>query len=77
MKQEIIGAVYSLWKLFRFLFWYLLALAALFWLLPVAMNFVLEQYEAMSGGLKIAIVAGFFSLIAAWQFYGRRDRSER
>lgn len=77
MKQEILGAVLSLWKLIRFIFWYAAGLAALFWVLPVGAKLLQARYETMDGGVKVIIVVAFFAAIAAWQFLARRERSHR
>ena len=74
MKQELLGAVHSLWKLIRFLFWYVAGLAMLFWALPLGARLLQARYETMDAGAKVIIVAGFFAVIAAWQFLARRER---
>lgn len=76
MKQEILGAVYSLWKLIRFLFWYAAGLAALFWALPLGAKLLQARYETMDVSAKVIIVAGFFAVIAAWQFLARSQRHQ-
>ena len=74
MKQEIFEAAYSLWKLVRFVFWYAAGLAALFWVLPLGAKFLQARYETMDTSIKFVVVAGFFSLVAAWQYLARRER---
>jgi hypothetical protein len=72
MKYEFKHAWYSLLRLFKFLFWYGAAVAAMFLLLPVAGAFLQEQYEALSGTARMAAVAGFFLVVAVWHLAGRR-----
>ena len=74
MKQEFFEAVSSLWKLLRFLFWYAAGLAALFWVLPLGAKLLQARYETMDASFKIIAEAGFFSLVAAWQYLARRQR---
>ena len=77
MKSRMINAKNSLFKLFRFLFWYSAAVAVLFYLLPMAGLFLEGQYEAMSSTAKFLSVIGFFAVIAAWQILAQRDRLRR
>ena len=74
MKQEIFEAAYSLWKLVRFVFWYAVGLAAVFWVLPLGAKLLEARYETMDVSFKFVVVAGFFSLVAAWQYLARRER---
>jgi len=76
MKQEIALAFRSLSELFRFLLWYVAGVALLLWALPNIAEFVQSQYEAMSGGVRFTIVAGFLLLVAAWQFFARDGRKD-
>lgn len=74
MKNALIDGWNSFLKLARFLLWYAIAVAAMFYLLPVAGMFVESQYEAMSGSVKFFSVLGFFSVVVAWQVLGKHDR---
>ena len=74
MKNELKNAWISLVQLFRFLAWYGLALAALFYLLPLAGLFLEDQYENLSNAVKFFAVIGFFLVVVIWQLLGRRDR---
>ena len=77
MKFELKQAWFSFLKLFKFLFWYGVAVAAMFLLLPMAGSFVQEQYEALSGTARMVAVAGFFLVIASWHVLGKRKRMRK
>ncbi len=64
----------SLAKLLRFLAWYGIAVALLFYLLPLAGLFLEDRYDAMSSAAKFFSIIGFFSVIIAWQVVAQRDR---
>lgn len=74
MKNALINGWNSLLKLFRFLVWYGIAVAAIFYLLPLAGLFLENQYEAMSNAARFFSVIGFFVVIGVWQIMGLRDR---
>jgi O-antigen/teichoic acid export membrane protein len=74
MKNELKNAWVSLVQLFRFLVWYGIAVAALFYLLPLVGLFLEDQYENMSNAVKFFAVIGFFSVVVVWQVLSRRDR---
>lgn len=77
MKFELKNAWYSFLKLLKFLFWYGVAVAAVFLALPVAGAYVQEQYEALSGTARMAAVAGFFLVVACWHVLGHKKRMSR
>jgi hypothetical protein len=64
----------SLLKLFRFLFWYGIAVTAILYLLPMAAVAVEDRYAAMSSTVRLFSVFGFFVAIGAWQVMSMRDR---
>lgn len=74
MKKAFLNGWNSFVKLARFLAWYGIAVAALFYLLPMAGLFVQTQYDALNGAVKFAAVIGFFLVIGAWQVLSLRDR---
>jgi high-affinity Fe2+/Pb2+ permease len=74
MKRTLKNGWNSFLKLFRFLAWYGIAVAAIFYLLPMAGVIVQDQYEALSGTVKFIAILGFFSVVGAWQILSRRDR---
>jgi uncharacterized membrane protein len=77
MKNALIKGWQSFVKLFRFLFWYAVSVAAIFYLLPVIALFAESQYEALSNAAKFISILGFFSVIGAWQIISMRDRRRR
>lgn len=74
MKKSLIGSWYSFVKLLRFLAWYAIAVATLFYFLPIMGLYVEGKYEAMSSVARFAAVLGLFAVIAAWQVIVIRDR---
>ena len=75
MKFELRHAWHSFLKLFKFLFWYGVVVAAVFMALPLAGSFLQEQYEALSGTARMAAVAGFFLVVAGWHLAGQKKRA--
>ena len=74
MNRALKDIGHSLAKLFRFLAWYGIVVAVLFYLLPVAGLFLEDRYDAMSSAAKIFSILGFFSVVVAWQVTAQRDR---
>jgi len=74
MKRALINGWNSFLKLFRFVIWYAFGVAAIFYALPLAGQFVEGKYDAMSSATKIFAVIGFFLVVGAWQILSRRDR---
>ena len=74
MKKALMELVHSLAKLLRFLVWYGVAVALLFYLLPLAGLFLEDRYDAMSSAAKFLSIIGFFSVVVAWQITAQRDR---
>lgn len=67
----------SLLKLLRFLTGYGIAVALLFYLLPVAGLLLETQYDALSSSAKFFSVIGVFAVLAIWQAATLRDRMKR
>ncbi len=67
----------SLLKLLRFLTGYGIAVALLFYLLPVAGLLLETQYDALSSSAKFFSVIGVFAVLATWQAATLRDRMKR
>jgi hypothetical protein len=63
-------------KLIRFLFWYAIGLAAVFYLLPMAARLAEATYDAMSGVTKVFTVVGFLALVALWQLRSIRNHGD-
>ena len=74
MNRALRDIGHSLARLLRFLAWYGIAVAVLFYLLPLAGLFLEGHYDAMSSAAKFFSILGFFSVIAAWQVMAQRDR---
>lgn len=74
MKKRLADSWKSLLKLMRFLFWYGIAVAALFFVLPAAGVLVEQHYDALSSTLKFFSVLGIFAVVGAWQLLAVRDR---
>jgi hypothetical protein len=74
MKRAIMAALESFYKLLRFVFWYALSVAALFYLLPLVGVFVQDQYETMTQSAKFLSVLGFFCVVGVWQVLEMTDR---
>ena len=74
MKRALKNGWNSFIKLFRFLAWYGIAVAAVLYLLPWAGMIMEEQYDALSGTVKFITIIGFFLVVGAWQMLSQRDR---
>ena len=74
MNKATVEGRKSLLKLFRFLLWYAIAVAAGLYLLPMGAQMIEVGYEAMSTAGRLFSVVGFFAVIGAWQFMSRRKR---
>lgn len=77
MNHAIINGWKNFLRLIRFLVWYAIVVAAIFFALPTAGQFLEIQYEAMSGVSKFLAVLGLFSIIGIWQVINMRDRMRR
>lgn len=55
MKQTIFATIRSLFGLFSFMFWYLLAVAAAFLVLPEAAVYLQSQYEELQVMTRLMI----------------------
>ncbi|HET6565120.1 MAG TPA: hypothetical protein VFG52_06860 [Xanthomonadales bacterium] len=65
MKYSIIEISRSLLRLFRFVFWYSLAVALAFYVMPKAFVFLQAQYEVLNGATRIALLIGMLVIIVA------------
>ena len=74
MKYAVKDALDSLFRLFRFIVWYGVALAAVFYLLPILAIFLEGRFDALSSSVKFFSVIGLFAIVAAWQIGDRWDR---
>jgi hypothetical protein len=74
MKNGIIDAWKSFLKLLRFLVWYVIAVAAVIYVLPIVGLFLEDRYDAMTNSVKLFFIFGFFTVIAIWQLLTWRSR---
>jgi positive regulator of sigma E activity len=74
MKNGIIDAWKSFLKLLRFLVWYVLAVAAVIYVLPIVGLFLEDRYDAMTNSVKLFSILGFFAAIALWQILTLKGR---
>jgi len=64
----------SLARLFQFVIWYIIAVAAVFYLLPIVGLFLGGRYDAMSSSIKFFSIIGFFIVVAVWQVSSHQKR---
>jgi positive regulator of sigma E activity len=74
MKNGIIDAWKNLLKLLRFLVWYVIAVAAVIYILPIVGLFLEDRYDAMTNSVKLFSILGFFAAIALWQLFSLKGR---
>jgi len=89
MKSSFVDGWKNVLKLFRFLFWYGIAVAGMFYLLPLAGALLESRYDQMSGTAKLFSIVGFLGVVGSWYALGaghhvrhwsrrgRRDRANR
>ena len=73
MKNIIVNAWINFLKLFRFLVWYTIGIAAVFYLLPRLGIFIEGKYDALASSVKFFSVIGFFAIIAIWHLTAQKD----
>lgn len=61
-------------KLFRFLFWYAIAVGVVLYLLPLGAQALQGAYDALTSTVKFFSVLGVFAVVAAWHVVAERDR---
>jgi cytochrome c biogenesis protein CcdA len=66
----------SVARLVRFVFWYALGLATIFYLLPLAGRLFEAYYDAMSSLAKLLTLGGFLALVALCHGRSQRDQGE-
>ena len=74
MKYRMVEAWKSFLKLFRFVIWYVIAVAAVLYALPVIGLFLEGKYDVLSSSVKLFTILGFFAVVAVWQLFGRYGR---
>lgn len=74
MKYRMVEAWKSFLKLFRFVVWYVIAVAAAFYALPVIGLFLEDKYDVLSSSVKWFTILGFFAVVAMGQLLSRFGR---
>lgn len=74
MKYNMIEISRSLFRLFSFVFWYSLAVALAFYVMPKAFVFLQAQYEVLDGVTRIAILVAMLVIIVAGLISAFRTR---
>jgi cytochrome c biogenesis protein CcdA len=76
MKRTRTEAWKNVATLVRFVFWYALGLATVFYVLPLAGRLFEAHYDAMSSLAKLLTLGGFLALVALWHRRNQRDQGE-
>jgi hypothetical protein len=74
MKNTIVNVWITFQKLFRFVVWYTIWIATVFYVLPRLGIFIEGKYDAMTNSVKFFSVIGFFAIIAVWHLAARKER---
>ena len=74
MKNGLIDTWKHFLSLLRFLLWYVIAVAAVIYVLPIFGLFLEDRYDAMTSSVKLFSILGFFTVIALWQFLTWKNR---
>ena len=61
-------------RLFRFLFWYAVAVGTLLYLLPLGARALEDAYDALSSSVKFFAILGVFAVVAVWHVVAQRER---
>lgn len=74
MKNASENAWSSFLKLLRFVAWYTIGIAVIFYLLPRLGIFIEGKYDALTSSVKFFSVIGFFAIIAIWHLTALKTR---
>jgi len=74
MKKMLGEGWKSFLKLCRYLTWYGISMAAIFYFLPIVGMIAETGYETLIGIAKFTSILGFFVVIVTWQVLNTRDR---
>ena len=74
MKNRIAEVGKQSFKLINFLAWYLVALAAVFYVLPLIGLFLEGRFDVLAPSVKFFSILGFFMVVAVWQIAARKER---
>jgi len=61
-------------KLLNFIAWYVIAVAVVFYVLPIIGIFLEGRYDALASSTKFFSILGFVCVVAVWQIMGRQKR---
>jgi hypothetical membrane protein len=61
-------------KLLRFVIWYLIAISAVFYLLPGVGIFLEGKYDDLASSAKFFSIMSLFAIIAIWQLLELKKR---
>lgn len=75
MRLTIVATIRSLFSLFSFMFWYLLAVATVFFVLPEAAMFLQAQYEGLQVITRLCIGLALLIATMAGVIHALRSRS--
>ena len=73
-RQSIKEGANSAWRLFRFVFWYAVAVSGFIYVLPEAAVYVQQRYESLDSLVRLTTLTALFLLIAVWQVREIRAR---
>ncbi len=74
MKIIFANRLIDVLNFFRFVVWYLMGIATIFYLLPRFGIFLEGKYDDLTNSVKVFSVIGFFAIIAIWQLATLRKR---
>lgn len=74
MKFTIVATIRSLFSLVSFMFWYLLAVTAVFFVLPEAAMFLQAQYEGLQDMTRLIIGLPLLMATVAGMIHAFRSR---
>jgi hypothetical protein len=75
MKYSLLEAFRSLYKLFRFVFWYAIGVVALVYVLPKIARFLQAEYEMLDSTVRISLLAVSVLLIVLGLIKAMRRRN--
>jgi hypothetical protein len=74
MKHTFVATIRSLFSLFSFMFWYLLGVAAVFFVLPEAAMFLQAEYEGLQVMTRLIIGLTLLTATMAGLIHALRSR---
>ena len=74
MRIVFANGWFNFLKLIRFVIWYLIGAAIIFYLLPRFGVFLEGKYDDLANSVKLFSVISFFVIIAIWQLAALKKR---